>query len=53
MKWYYRIMGGHTHVKVFMNDAKCGDLCFRNEEFELVRQQCPWIQFSKEENLMQ
>jgi hypothetical protein len=33
MKWYYTIAGGHTHVRVFMNGAKCGDLCFRNEEF--------------------
>lgn len=37
MKWYYKIMGSHTHVRVFMNGAKCGDLCFRNEEFsELI-----------------
>jgi hypothetical protein len=33
MKWYYTIAGGHTHVRVFMNGAKCGDLCFRNVEF--------------------
>lgn len=33
MKWYYKILGGHTHVRVFMNGGKCGDLCFRNEEF--------------------
>lgn len=33
MKWYYKVLGGHTHVRVFMNGAKCGDLCFRNEEF--------------------
>jgi hypothetical protein len=37
MKWYYKVMGGHTHVRVFMNGGKCGDLCFRNEEFEQVR----------------
>lgn len=37
MKWYYHIAGGHTHVRVFMNGAKCGDLCFRNEEFAIVR----------------
>lgn len=37
MKWYYHIAGGHTHVAVFMNGAKCGDLCFRNEEFEEVK----------------
>ena len=36
MKWYYKIMGGHTHVRVFMNGAKCGDLVFRNEEFQSI-----------------
>jgi len=36
MKWYYKVMGGHTHVRVFMNGAKCGDLCFRNVEFQEV-----------------
>lgn len=34
MNWYYKVLGGHTHVRVFMNGAQCGDLCFRNEEFE-------------------
>ena len=38
MKWYYKIAGGHTHVRVFMNGGKCGDLCFRNEEFEQVKE---------------
>ena len=37
MKWYYTVVGGHTHVRVFMNGGKCGDLCFRNEEFERVK----------------
>jgi hypothetical protein len=36
MNWYYHVGGGHTHVRVFMNGAKCGDLCFRNEEFAQV-----------------
>lgn len=36
MKWYHHIAGGHTHVRVCMNGAKCGDLCFRNEEFEEI-----------------
>ena len=36
MNWYYKIRGGHTHVRVFMNGAKCGDLCFRNEEFDNI-----------------
>lgn len=36
MKWYWKIMGGHTHVRVFMNGAKCGDLVFRNEEWNQV-----------------
>jgi len=34
MRWYWKVLGGHTHVRVFMNGGKCGDLCFRNEEFE-------------------
>lgn len=36
MKWFFTIAGGHTHVRVFMNGAKCGDLCFRNEEFHTI-----------------
>lgn len=48
MKWYYTIAGGHTHVRVFMNGGKCGDLCFRNEEFTQVREHCPWITFIEE-----
>jgi hypothetical protein len=39
MNWYYTIAGGHTHVRVFMNGAKCVDLCFRNEEFEQIKRQ--------------
>lgn len=34
MNWYYKVLGGHTQVRVFMNGGKCGDLCFRNEEFK-------------------
>lgn len=49
MKWYYQVLGGHTHVRVFMNGGKCGDLCFRNEEFQIVRESCPWITFVEEE----
>lgn len=38
MKWYWHRAGGHTHVRVFMNGGKCGDLCFRNEEFDYIRE---------------
>ena len=51
MKWYYQILGGHTHVRVFMNGGKCGDLVFRNEEFDAIltsTNQFPVIQFIKE-----
>ena len=34
MKWYYKVMGGHTYVRVYVNGAQCGFLVFRNEEFE-------------------
>lgn len=49
MKWYFEILGGHTHVRVFMNGGKCGDLCLRNEEFKQVRENCPWITFIEED----
>lgn len=49
MKWYWHIADGHTHVRVFMNGGKCGDLCFRNEEFVEVMGHLPWIQFIKED----
>lgn len=42
MRWYYQEQGGHTHVRVFMNGGKCGDLCFRNEEFMKIRE---WAAF--------
>lgn len=45
MKWYYEVRGGHTHVRVVMNGAKCGDLCFRNDQFRLIRAACQWIEF--------
>jgi hypothetical protein len=48
MKWYYKIGGGHTHVRVFMNGAKCGDLCFRNEEFYDVRHSVSGVTFIEE-----
>lgn len=35
--WHYTKAGAHTHVRVFMHGAKCGDLCFRNEEFAEIR----------------
>lgn len=48
MKWYYKILGGHTHVRVFMNGAKCGDLCFRNEEMKEIFIDHPKITFINE-----
>lgn len=42
MRWYYQELGGHTHVRVFMNGGKCGDLVFRNEEFQRIRE---WAAF--------
>lgn len=36
---YYRVLGGHTHIRVFTGKTgftlgKAGDLCMTNEEFE-------------------
>jgi len=48
MKWYYEIRGGHTHIRVFMNGGKCGDLCFRNEEFQQIKNQLSTVTFINE-----
>ena len=51
LKWYYAIAGAHTHVRVFMNGGKCGDLCFRNGEFKQIVAQpnvCLIIEFIDE-----
>jgi len=43
MRWYYKVMGTHTHVRVFMNGGKCGDLVFRNTEFQdILEQHAKW-----------
>jgi hypothetical protein len=36
MKWYYKQIGIHTKVRVFMSGANCGNLTFRNEEFAII-----------------
>jgi hypothetical protein len=37
--------GIHTHVRVYMHGALCGNLVFRNDEFAEVRGRSPHIQF--------
>lgn len=42
-KFVYKVAGGHTHVAVFAGKAaaslgKCGQLTFRNEEWEVFKQ---------------
>lgn len=39
-------MNVHTHVRVFMNGGKCGDLCFRNEEFKEVKEDADFSGFN-------
>lgn len=43
----YEVLGGHTHVRVFagkgsLSLGKCGDLCFRNEEWEDFKKELGW-----------
>jgi hypothetical protein len=48
MKWYYKVIGAHTHVRVFMNGALCGNLVFRNAEFDEVMDWAAdrrWLEF--------
>lgn len=55
MNWHYKVLGTHTHVRVFMNGAACGKLVFRNEEFLKIYETyrpdnwCPLINFIEDE----
>lgn len=49
MRWYWHLQGKHVHVRVFINGGKCGDLCFRAEEFKLLQEHMAvWIDFIDE-----
>lgn len=37
MNWYYKFSRDHVRVRVFMNGANCGELCFRVGEFHEIR----------------
>lgn len=42
------VRGGHTHVAVFAGKTeasrgKCGDLVFRNEEWETIQPRLVWM----------
>lgn len=39
MTWYYLRHGIHVHVLVFLNGAKCGELVFRQDEFDFLKTQ--------------
>lgn len=43
MKWRYKVIGEHTHVNVYVNGAFCGKLCFRNHEFNHIRNTFPQL----------
>lgn len=57
IRYRYKVMGEHTHVRVFCGEspehtlAKCGDLMFRNEEFQEIKAGvgvvCEFIEDSK------
>jgi hypothetical protein len=46
---YYKELGGHTHMRVFVNGGKAGDLCLTNEEFAIFRRMSTFINFTPEE----
>lgn len=48
MKWYFRILGSHAHIRCFINGAHCGNLCLRFGELQEVQKHCPWIEFIEE-----
>lgn len=43
MRIYYRLLGAHYHMRVFINGAKSGDLCVRQSEWNEF---CSWFKSS-------
>jgi hypothetical protein len=37
MNIYWKKLGGHIHMRVFINGAKMGDLCCRESEWKEVQ----------------
>ncbi len=59
IRWRYKILGGHVHVRVFTSKAhnftfaKCGDLCFGVSEWNDVRDQLyRAVEFIPEESIV-
>lgn len=49
-KWYYKVMGGHTHATLFAGThdgglGNCGELIMRNEEWEKFRDRTSFMTF--------
>ncbi len=39
MTWHFSTLGAHTHVRVFTDGIKAGELCFRTDEFERLQRE--------------
>lgn len=46
---FYRLKGGHVHMRVFINGAKMGDLVCRETEFRDVRRHMGGFLFYQDE----
>lgn len=38
-RFYYYVLGGHTHVRFFAGDGKAGDFILTNDEFVMFQGQ--------------
>ena len=48
-KIYHKLLGGHVHMKFFVNGGKAGDLCMRDNEFATFKSAASFIQFWDED----
>jgi hypothetical protein len=49
MRVYWRQEGGHIHMRVFMRGGKMGNLCCRDDEFEMVKAAMLGCDFRKDD----
>ncbi len=45
---YHKLLGGHVHMRFFVNGGKAGDLCMRDDEFNVFKNVAKFIQFTDE-----
>lgn len=48
MNAYFKQLGGHVHIRLFINGGKAGDICVDEKEFKALVDAMPGFTFKPE-----